>query len=138
VKAGQATVATNIAWGLSWSFRFVLVYSLLAALVYAIAGPPDKSVTLVELVGTYVVLGLLVGIVIGLLRPISRTRAGSTVLGVIVGAVVYVGGGISFFGIAIIREPGPMTAFLIAASIVGGLSGSKWWKNDQNRLTGYR
>jgi hypothetical protein len=50
----------------------------------------------------------------------------------IVGAAVYIGGGISVAGIQVMRKPGPVIALLVAALIVGGLSGSKWWKQTYN------
>jgi hypothetical protein len=111
---------------------FVLAYSLLATVIFVVAGPPDGPLSFVGILATYVVVGILAGVVAGLFRPLSRTKLGATVLGMIVGSVLYIGGGVSLSGTGILREPGPMVAFLLAAFVVGGLSGAKWW-NETHR-----
>jgi len=51
----------------------------------------------------------------------------------LVGIAVYIGRGISVAGFGVLREPGPVIALLLAAVVVGGLSGSKWWKQTYNK-----
>jgi hypothetical protein len=57
VRTQQAGVLQNIRWGLSWSLKFVVAYGVIAAIVYAIAGPPDGPVSfatiLITLSGTW-------------------------------------------------------------------------------------
>jgi hypothetical protein len=115
---------------LRWSSGFVIGYSLIAAVVFVIAGPPDGRLSFSEILLLYVGLGAVAGVLIGLLRPFFQTRSGATVCGMIVGIAVYVGAGISVVGFRGLRDPGGMIGLLIAGIVIGGLSGSKWWKQE--------
>jgi hypothetical protein len=128
----SGTITQNVVWGLRWSLKFVVAYSLIAGSVFIFSGPSDGPLSFPQILLMYLGLGVVAGIVIGLLRPLFRTRMGATVAGMIVGAAVYIGGGISVAGIQVMHEPGPVIALLLAALLVGGLSGSKWWKQTSN------
>lgn len=128
MRKSSGTMTENVVWGLGWSLKFVVAYSLIAGAVFVVAGPPDGPLSFPQILLMYLGLGFVAGVLIGLLRPLFRTRAGATVAGMIVGAAVYIGAGVSVAGIRVLREPGPVIALMLAAVIVGGLSGSKWWK----------
>ena len=120
----------NIFWGLRWSLKFVIGYSMIAAVLFVIAGPPDGRLSFPEILLLYVGLGAVGGVLIGLLRPFFRTRLGATLCGMLVGIAVYLGAGISVVGFRGLQDPGGMIGLLIAGIVIGGLSGSKWWKQE--------
>jgi len=130
VNKNASAIPANIVWGLRWSSKFVVGYSLIAAVVYIIAGPPDGRLSFPQILLLYVVLGAVAGVIIGLLRPFFRTRPGAIVCGMLVGVAVYIGAGISVVGFRGLRDPGGMIGLLIGGIVIGGLSGSKWWKQE--------
>jgi len=92
-----------------------------------IAGPPDGSLSFPQILLMYVMLGTLAGVMVGLLRPWFRRKPGATVCGMLIGAVVYLAGGMTVVGPHVLREPGAV-GLLLVGIVVGGLSGAKWWK----------
>jgi hypothetical protein len=127
------TVPENILWGLGWSSKFVVAYSLIATAIFIFAGPPPSPFSFPKILLTYVVTGAVAGILVGRLRPTLKTRIGATFCGIIVGLAIYVGGGISLAGFGVIHDPGALVGLTIAAIVVRGFNGSKWWKQDFDR-----
>lgn len=127
MRRSARSLLVDLRWGLGWTSGFVLAYSAIAGAVYVIAGPPDGSLSFPQILLMYVMLGSLAGVLVGLLRPWFRTKAGATVCGMLVGAVIYLGGGITVVGSHVLREPGAV-GLLLVGIVVGGLSGAKWWK----------
>ena len=120
----------NLRWGLSWSIGFIIVYSLIALAAFLLAGPPPHE-SFAHLILTYVILGILAGLTLGVLRPIGKTKTGAIILGMIIGMLVYLGGGVSVEGVRGLGNPGGVIALLIAGVVVGGLMGRKTWRATQ-------
>jgi hypothetical protein len=132
MRGEDHTLLRNIAWGLGWALKFIVAYSLLGTVIFFMAGPGKVPLSLTQLLGTYFVVGLSAGIIVGLLRPFSRRQPGAIAIGMIVAAVIYLGVAISVEGPGVLREPGPVVALLLAACVVGGLSGRKWWNESRD------
>ena len=131
-KSRSTSFASNLRWGLSWSIGFVVAYSLIALAVFILAGPPPYT-SFANLILTYVILGILAGLTLGVLRPIGKTKAGAIILGMIIGILVYLGAGVSFVGVHGFRNPGGVIGLLIAGLVVGGLMGRKSWISAQQQ-----
>jgi len=128
---------TNIRWGLGWTLGFVIAYSLIATAVFLFAGPPP-GYSFGHLLATYLMLGVIAGVALGILRPIGKSKLGAVFLGMIVGTLIYLGGGISFYGPHLLGEPGPVIALLLAGVVVGGLMGRKIWLSSRDEASRWK
>src|SRR5687768_5661681 len=91
------TLARNVVWGTAWGFALAalcLAYAALVALIGGSAALESYSFHLFEIVAIYFVAGIAGGIAAGLLRPMARSRGGATVMGALIGPLVY--GAIAF------------------------------------------
>lgn len=127
----ETSIMENVLWGLGWSARFVVAYSIIAGAIYLIAGPSQRQPTLGQILLMYITLGAISGMLVGLLRPFFRKRVGATFCGMIVGSAVYLGGGIMLAGFEVLHQVGPVVALMIPAVAGGGYLGSKWWRQTQ-------
>jgi hypothetical protein len=62
----------------------------------------------------------------------GRTKAGATILGMIIGILVYLGFGVSVEGVRGLSDPGGVMGLLIGGLIIGGLMGRKTWKDEHS------
>jgi hypothetical protein len=85
------TVAINLQWGLSWAIAFAAVYAVWASVWFAIGGQrafARKHVTFESTILSYLESALVAGLVLGLLRPLNKYRAGSVLIGFATGAAI--------------------------------------------------
>ncbi len=78
--------ADNLKRGVQWGAYFGLVYSLIAGVIALLAGSApfeDAGTTLPKVLAVYLVGGLVVGALIGLLWPMGRSRSGAALLGAV-------------------------------------------------------
>jgi hypothetical protein len=93
--------AVNIRWGLGWGLAFAAFYCVIALVLNALSDGeafPEKRVTLPQVLVLYVTCGVLAGLVVGALRPLTKTKMGATVVGTIVAFPVSMGFGLLHFG----------------------------------------
>ena len=83
--------AANVVWGLYWGSCGAVLYSFVAVLVH-LAGWPTGRASLLATIGAYFLGGAIGGVVLGMLRPITRFGWGAAVTGAIVAVPVWVGG----------------------------------------------
>lgn len=92
---------TDLRWGLGRALVFATALSAWVLLLSALRGSPrfDRyGMTAWQIAATYYAVGAVGGTLLGLWRPFTRTRAGATAVGALVGTVFYTGVGISMDG----------------------------------------
>jgi hypothetical protein len=113
-------IARDVRWGLGRSLFYGLALSVWAALAWPGWGEhPTYNVTLVTVVAMYLGISLTAGVVLGLLRPLTRTALGSLIVGSIIGTI----------GMLVIGRVGgaPLSPGLIVFAIVlGVVTGYQW------------
>lgn len=135
-KCLRPTLRTDIRWGLAWARWFVLGYSTLAIVIYAVRPllteqPPPFPLYRVLL--AYIGGGAAGGLMLGTLRPMARSRAGSIVLGIIVALPVYYGFAIAAVGFTQFSDPVSVTAVSILGMIVGAYGGAMSHSGSDDR-----
>jgi hypothetical protein len=80
------SLGSDIRWGVGWGIGFAALYAGFALVQYALTegqALANKGLSLAAVVGAYAVAGVLGGAVLGVLRPLGRSRGGSILLGFI-------------------------------------------------------
>lgn len=88
---------SNIRWGLAWALGYIAFYCVVAMIMNAVSNGEayaSKGITLPQVLGVYVVCGLIGGLILGTLRPLTKTKTGATVVGVIVAVPIFMGIGV--------------------------------------------
>ena len=81
----------NILWGVGSGAVMALAYSVLALMIYAILGNHaihTRGLTIGLVLISYWVGGLTAGLLIGVLRPLSRLRWGPYLIGAVAGIAI--------------------------------------------------
>ena len=96
-------LTSNIRWGLTWAFWLAAAFSAWV-LVLSLARRSwrlqfdDLEMTAAQIIAGYYAAALIAGSVLGLLRPLSRWRVGTFIIGAIAGTLVYATIGITMYG----------------------------------------
>ena len=87
------SVWRNVAWGVGWGLVLAAILLIAASLVYlaAFIGAASVGLSFWRLVLVYLGGGLLGGLVVGLLRPLTRSHLGAALVGVVAAVPVGVG-----------------------------------------------
>jgi hypothetical protein len=83
----------NVGWGLRGGLLVAAVFSGWAAVVYVISSGgsfEERGISLPEIVSAYAAAGVAAGLLVGMLRPLTRTRAGAYFVGYLAGCIVFV------------------------------------------------
>lgn len=78
----NSTLSKNVRWGVANGALFAAVFSCLVALVRAPTGELTGS-RLLLVISTYFASGISAGLVVGILRPWTRRRAGAILVGIV-------------------------------------------------------
>lgn len=120
-----ARLARNVKWGTSWGLAFGAFYSIWVLVLFAFSGTAafDRlRITLPKAIMFYMLGGLVVGAIVGVLRPLSTRLAGAVAVGMIATVPLALGFRLVTRGLA--PWTGVDTAALITSTIVlGGLGG---------------
>ena len=126
----RRSLVTDLRWGLGWALGFATIYSLVVAgLVAARGSAPLERVGLTfgAIVRTYFVVALVVGALLGFLRPLASRRVGAMFVGAVCGTAVYAGVGIAMYGMG--WETVMMGAFIGVP--MGALLARSWFKKAE-------
>ena len=122
-----STFTRNIIWGVGSGALMALAYSIVALMIYAVFGAhvlhtPGLTIGLVLI--SYWVGGLTAGLLVGMLRPLSRFRWGPYLLGAIAGTAVFAAFQASTMGPMWRWSWGDWTTPLILGVVMGVLAAS--------------
>lgn len=123
----RPTLKSDLRWGLGWARWFIVGFSVLATVIYAVRPLLTEQPPVVELYRVllaYIGGGLVAGLTVGLLRPLGRSRPGATLLGIVTALPAYYGCAIALFGLAGLGDPVTHVATVLLAVIVGGYLGA--------------
>jgi hypothetical protein len=121
----------DIRWGIGWGLFAACFYALVALVIYAFQGSrpfESKGITLASTVAVYIVGGLIGGTIVGLLRPLTKRRAGAMLLGVIAMIPVSIGFVFILFGPISRWGGGELFGVLFTAVFLGGYGGWEFWE----------
>lgn len=125
----KSTLSGNLAWGLKYGLGLAALFSILVSVLALIRGSdwnPTHQVSTRSLILGYAVAGVLGGLVVGLLRPLTTHRLGATLVGMLAGVFAYSAVALAMDGMAGFR---PMPA-IVAGLLVGGIVGFLFAKGD--------
>jgi len=137
--AGRARRWANVRWGVGWGLAFAVAYSLFVAGVYAVAGPArfmQRDVTLGSTVAAYLFGGAGGGGLLGLLRPLTRSRFGATFVGVIVCMPVSLGFLVAMHGAPTNWNENAIVAAAGTAVLLGAILGHQSWEPPAEQQVG--
>jgi len=81
----------------------------------------------------YFAMGVIGGLLVGVFRPLTQRRIGATILGMIIGIVVYsIAGFVAIGEKEFLSLPGLVPA-LVLGTVIGGLSGHSTWNKRASR-----
>lgn len=86
-------VLTNVTWGIFWGLCGAAVYCGYALILYVLRGSAPfeaNGTTFWAVVGSYISGAIIVGILLGFLRPALRSFAGSAIAGFLCAIAVFV------------------------------------------------
>lgn len=132
----RSSIGSDIKWGLGWGLWLAGGFSLLGSALFVLQGtvlgnPSRFSFPLVIL--GYLAMGVIGGLLIGVLRPLAQLRVGATILGIIIGIVVYAIAGIVAVGEKeFVSLPG-LVSTLVLGTVIGGICGHSTWARQRNR-----
>ena len=127
----QPRIVRDVRWGIGWGLAFAAAFSLIALASFALGDPRQfarMGVTPGTTVGAYAFGGAVGGTLVGLLRPLTRWRAGSGVVGVVACLPLSLG-----FLLAMRGPPSHWTtsnvgAGVVTALLLGTACGTLWWE----------
>jgi hypothetical protein len=128
-RSAKRDIVRDLQWGLSWGLFGAFFFSCIATAIVALSGKSPKSkygLTLLEIIQAYFAAGLLLGLILGWLRPLTERRWGAILVGALAGTTIYTTIGVAMWGV---------TSEAIAAGLVlgipmGGLIGNREWKGS--------
>jgi hypothetical protein len=127
----MARIAANIRWGLRGGLWVAAVLSGYVVMLYVARGSAPfvaNSTTLPQVLLLYAAGGLAGGILVGLLRPLTRWRAGAVFTGVLTAALVYDGAIRAVTGSWVdFRSSVDLVGFAIMSICGGGIAGYLSW-----------
>jgi hypothetical protein len=121
----------NLSWGLTWGLGFAAWFSLIAGLIYLIAprehagGPP---VQLPHILTAYWAGGLVAGVLVGVLRPVTRYWWGAALVGLLAMIPISASIGLAMWGWFTDWTTINLQALLVYGSVVGPVGGILLWR----------
>lgn len=129
----RGTVAADIREGVAWCMGFGGLFSLIVigeSLVRGSDVAASVDMTLPVLIGLYLGGGLAAGVLIGLLKPYGRTRAGAALVGMCAAFPI------CLVAVLLMMEPGTRIGYVIVCVVGitafgGGLAGLTIWRSNR-------
>lgn len=104
----------NVVWGLYWGLCGAVFYSLVAVLIHIADGPTGRT-SLGATIEGYFLGGVIGGMALGMLRPITRFGWGAALTGAVVAVPVWMGGLVAVEGWTRIDQADLQMVVLVSA-----------------------
>lgn len=130
----RTTVAENVRWGLWYGIAMACGYSAIVILIFLARGPTPfvhNGVSIVSTIAVYAVGGTLGGLILGLLRPLTRHLLGVLLTAMPVSAPLWGGILVATRGVPWGWNENTWITFAILTCFFGPLFGLVNW--SQNR-----
>lgn len=128
----RSSIRSDIRWGLGWGLWLACAFALLGSALFLLQGRPSRFSFPMVVLG-YFAMGVVGGILVGVFRPLTQGRIGSTALGVIIGIAVYFLAGIIAVGAEEFLSPPGLVSTLVLGTVIGGLAGHNTWRHHRDR-----
>ncbi len=131
------TVLNNLRWGLKWGVAMAAGFTVIALALTGVDSlsrtPNPNPPPLADLVGIYVLAGIGGGLIVGLLRPITKYLAGAMIVGTAIAALW-----ISLIAVRLVVTDGSwgmvdVVLIGIYSLTTGPLAGYIFWRRAQKR-----
>lgn len=119
-----SSVKDDIVWGVSSFLVFAVLLCAWATVVRIVSGPGPferDQITYPKALLLYLGLGVLGGVVLGIVRPLTRTRRGTLIAGALVGAAILWSIGTFAVGIEAATRPFMLSVLLTFGSAAGAM-----------------
>lgn len=127
----------NVPAGALVGLLFGLVYSVIAVVLFLARGQGafeyQAGVSLLILMGVYMVGGVLGGAVVGLLLPWTNNRWGAVVVGMIAAVPVVTGVAIAMDGMPSGWSDASLGSLILTSVLLGGAGGYMFWTPPSER-----
>jgi hypothetical protein len=126
----------NIRNGMVWGLMMAMLYILFVLGMYVLRGSASfnaQHVSLGEVILSYLICGLGGGAIVGTLAPLTRTRFGVTVVGIVVGLFVGISFGIVDQGMPMQWSHKTWVTFMLTGVLLGGLGANSLWSVLRSR-----
>lgn len=130
----ETNITTNLEWGLWYGVAMACAYSAIAILLFVVRGPRafvHNGVSLASTIAVYAIGGILGGLILGLLRPLTRYLFGVLLAAIAVSAPLFGGILVATRGVPWEWSQKTWITFTIATCVFGPLFGFINWR--QNR-----
>ena len=130
----RTSLAENIEWGLWYGVAMACAYSAIAILLFLIRGPRafiHNGISLVSTIAVYLIGGILGGLMLGALRPLTRYFLGVLLVAIPVSAPLFGGILVATKGVPWQWSEKTWITFVIATCFFGPFFGFISWR--QNR-----
>jgi hypothetical protein len=131
-------IVRNVLWGLALAFGMFVFLAGLAGVVRLVAGPDrwyeGPQMTYTQFLGIYASTALAGGILLGLMRPLTRFRWGSILTGVFIAFIFYWIGSSTAMGDWSFN-PGKVIICMFAAIVTGAYLGVSSWNDEYGRCS---
>jgi hypothetical protein len=125
---------SNVWWGTSGGLIGAALYSIIVLVVYAIQGPDALArdhVTLGSVLALYWAGGIIVGAIVGVLRPLTKVRLGAIAVGFIAALPVMAGASFLVDGVRGLLDPGSRFVSVFCSLVLGGYGGNMLWRRTR-------
>ena len=123
----ERSIARDLLWGIGCGVAFSIAALAFAALRWIVRGGPNLSGSVAEQALVVLACGLTGGVVVALLRPLSKRRWGSVCLGLVTAIAAYLPYMRYSQGPIATWDRTDVFALMLASLIVGGVLGWRWW-----------
>jgi hypothetical protein len=109
-------------------------FSMIGAALILVRGfsPYPSMFSLPLVILSYFAMGILGGLLLGVFRPFVQRRSGATILGIIIGVMVYFIAGLVAVGREVLSPAGFGVA-LVLGTVAGGYLGHSTWNKRASR-----
>ena len=125
-------IQTNVKWGVKRGLTLALIFVAIASVAFIIGGEQSfaqRGVRFSDLIGFYLLGGLLGGLALGLLRPLARTKIGIVVISMAIAFTVWSAFLAAFVGISRLQVFDFLTLFFV--TIVCGPFGAAFYFTEK-------